>query len=128
MVVRIARPAVQPINPGILSCEVWPTHVGLCETNAPAAKGNWFLREPARHIDYKRGSISWETDKVTGQITGHARVYVPKGIYTHIVFATAEVGHIMDVKQREHPIDMPNTGWVDVVNIRKSTVLPRGAK
>jgi hypothetical protein len=128
MVVRIARPDSQPINPGILSCEVWPTYVGLCETNAPPSQGNWYLREPARHIDYKRGQIRWDTDKVSGEITGHARVYVPKGVYTHIVFAMAEEGHIMDVKQREHPIDMPSAGWVDVTPIRKSTVLPRGAK
>jgi hypothetical protein len=113
-------------NPGILSCEVWPTYVGLCVESAPPIRGQWFLKEPMRHIDYRRGQIFWETNKVTLEITGHARVFVPKGIYTHLLFATAAQGHIVDCKQREHPIDMPTAGWVDVDPIRKSTVLPRG--
>lgn len=123
----IAAPLSQS-NPGVLSCEVWPTYVGLCEETAPPIRGQWFLREPVFSINYQRGQIVWETDTVTRKIIGHARVYVPPGEYTHILFATAEQGHIVDCKRREHPIRMDDNGWIDIDPIRKSTVLARGVK
>lgn len=128
MVVRIAQPKPLLGNLGVLSCEVWPTYVGLCEETAPPMRGQWFLREPANHIDYKRGQITWVTKKVNGrnEITGSARVYIPKGEYTHILFATAADGHIIDCKRMEHPRHTDGASWVDVEPIRKSTVLPRG--
>jgi hypothetical protein len=64
-----------------------------------------------------RGNIVW-FDLVKG--LGRARVYVPKGIYTHSVFCSAPRDAVMGVNQLAHPLVLDRAGFVDVDPIQNA--------
>ena len=110
----------QPANHGRLSVDVWPTYVGLAEATSETV-----IREPIGDVDYDRGSIFWDTHP-DGSITGHGRVWAPKGTYTHILFGHAPVESICGVRKLEHPIIFDRAGFVDIDPIQNQDYLPRG--
>jgi hypothetical protein len=107
-------------NHGALSVEVWPVYVGLAESTSET-----IIREPIFDLAYDRGQITWQTHP-DGSIIGRGRVYAPKGVYTHIVFAVAPVEGVIGTTPREHPIVFDRPGWVDIDPIHNQTYLPRG--
>jgi hypothetical protein len=112
--------APPPVNHGELTVQVWPAYLGLAES----ADGVQFT-ENVGNPDYDRGQIVWETRK-DKSIYGHARVYAPKGVYTHFVFCGGPTENVWDVKQLEHPIVFDRPGYVDVDPIQNQDYLPRG--
>lgn len=104
---------------GVLSCVVWPTFIGLAESTDGA-----LLREVTGDQDYERGQITWRT-RTDGLIVGWARIYAPKGVYTHFVFCTGPSENVLGVEQMEHPIVFDRPGFVDVDPISNQDVLPR---
>lgn len=102
---RLAPP--EPlVNHGKLSVIVWPIYLGLAE-----AQGEQMIREPTEHLDYERGRIDW-FDTVNG--IGRARVWIPKGIYTHIIFCMGPREHVCGVSQMDHPRVFDRAGFIDV--------------
>lgn len=121
------------MSEGRLTIAVWPVYVGLVET--PSSDGdypahelldNGSLHEPIDHMDYVRGQITWVTHP-NGEVLGHARVHVPRGVYTHILFAHAPTEGFAGVSKMEHPIVFDSSGWVDINPIRNQDRLPRAA-
>lgn len=108
-----------PANHGHLSVEIWPTYMGLGES-ADGVR----LVEPCGHPDYSRGQITWET-RPDGLIVGHARVVLPKGIYTHLMFCHGPVDLVIGVEAFEHPVVFDRPGFFDVSPIHNQQVLPR---
>lgn len=94
------------VNHGRLSVAVWPVYLGLAE-----AQGEKMIREPTEHRDYERGQIDW-FDLING--IGRARVWVPKGIYTHVIFCMGPRENVVGVNQMEHPKVFDRAGCIDV--------------
>lgn len=99
----------------VLGVEVWPLYVGVTDGAA----------EPTG-IDYQRGQILWNTHP-DGQVLGAARVYVPKGTWTHYVFYSGPqpAATVMGIVVMEHPIVFDRAGIVDVDPIRNRDIMPR---
>lgn len=106
---------------GELSATVWPSFVGLAESTTENV-----LRESIGDADYDRGQIDW-VRKDTGEITGHGRVHIPKGVYTYVIFATGPVEAVVGVRKLEHPIVVDRPGFADISPIRNKELLPRGS-
>ena len=116
------QPTVRPsqgIEPGHelqgrFSAIMWPLHLGVSQGDV----------EPFGLDGYERGPIDWEWRD--GQILGKARVWVPKGTWTHHVFCTSPLREsVMDYRQMEHPLVFDRPGFVDVDPITFLQVLPR---
>lgn len=106
---------------GQVTLDVWPPYVGLGESSDGVG-----LVEQSGHTDYQRGVILWETRK-DGSIVGHGRVWVPKGIYTHIVFSAGPIyEQWMGVRKLEQPIVFDRAGFVDIGPIHNRELVPRG--
>lgn len=101
-----------PPNHGRLAIAVWPVYLGLAEATSES-----ILREPTEHLDYERGRIDW-FDTANG--LGRARVYLPKGQYTHFVFCTGPRENVIGVEQMAHPLLFDRSGYVDVDPIRNT--------
>jgi hypothetical protein len=107
---RLSPP--EPVsNHGRLSVTVWPVYLGLAK-----AQSAQMIREPTEHRDYERGQIDW-FDLVKG--VGRARVWIPKGIYTHIIFCMGPRENVIGVNQMEHPQIFDRSGAVDVDPINR---------
>jgi hypothetical protein len=114
---------VQTCNFGRLGVVIWPTYMGAA--TADPGEGPVPLHEPFDDIDYSRGQIVWYTQP-DGDILGSARVYVPKGVYTHFVFCHGPVRELMIGKrQLEQPIIFDRAGVIDIEPIQNKDYLPR---
>ena len=99
---------------GRFSAIMWPLHLGVSQGDV----------EPYGLDRYERGPIEWEWRD--GKILGKARVWVPKGTWTHHVFCTSTTREsVMDYRQMEHPLVFDRPGFVDVDPITFLQVLPR---
>ena len=105
------EPVPLSANWGILSVHVYPTYMGLGYSTDGVT-----LVEQAGHADYQRGMIRWDTDP-EGVITGHARVLLPKGVYTHLMFCHGPSEMVIGVEQFDHPVVFDGPGFFDVVPI-----------
>lgn len=108
-----------PQNQGILSIDVWPTYCGLGESTDGVT-----LIEQHGHPDYERGQIWWETHD-DGTVLGRARVMLPKGVYTHLMFCNGPSEMLVAVEQLEHPVVFDRPGFFDVDPICNRDYLPR---
>lgn len=108
-----------PPNHGELVVNVWPTYVGVGESTDGVT-----LAERVGHPDYQRGQIWWDT-MPDGEIVGHARVQLPKGVFTHLLFCHAPTESVIGVQQLEHPVVFDRPGFFDVDPIRNQDYLPR---
>jgi hypothetical protein len=113
------QPVPPPANHGRLMVDVWPTYIGMGESTDGVT-----LSERAGDPDYQRGQISWEAHP-DGTITGRARVQLPKGIYTHLMFCHGPVEHLIGVEQFEHPVVFDRPGFFDVDPIVNKDYMPR---
>lgn len=88
---------------GTMSATVWPTHLGI-GTPEPAG-------------DYQRAQIHWEL--VADQPVGHARIWLPAGDYTDLVYAHAPAGvlSVSHTAPLPHPLHWPKSDWIDITNI-----------
>ena len=110
---------------GQLSVIVWPVYLGAAL--GEPGNGTVALGEPYGEPNYQRGQITW-TDHGDGVILGSARIYLPKGIWTHLVFCSGwHRDAVMDggYTQMEHPIVFDRPGILNVDPIRNQDVLPR---
>ena len=108
-------------NFGVLNVSVWPTYLGLSSDDpGPGPKP---LHEPLGESGYERGQIEWRTE--VDQILGRARVYVPKGVYTHLVFCHGPIDMQVGSNKLEQPIVFDTPGWIDVDPIQNQDYLPR---
>ena len=110
---------VVPANQGILRVDVWPTMMGMAESSDGVT-----LTEPMGHADYLRGQIFWET-LPDDTIVGHARLCLPKGVHTHLLFCHGPVESIIGIEQLEHPLIFDRAGFFDITPIRSKDYLPR---
>lgn len=97
-----------------LHLQAWPTYVGVTDgTHEPAG-------------DYRRGAIQWSAQP-DGQILGCARIWAPKGTWTHYVFYSGpqDDATVMGIATMEHPIIFDRAGVIDVDPIHNHDVLPR---
>jgi len=109
-------------NYGVLQVSVWPTYLGL-STGDPGP-GPSPVNEPFGEPGYERGQIFWRTE--ADQVVGNARVYVPKGVYTHLVFCYGPIQDMQAGSNRlEQPIIFDAPGWIDVDPIQNQDYLPR---
>ena len=97
----------------ILSAEVWPTHVGFA--NGDPGRGKQASGEPVFSIDYERGQIQW-TAMPGGEIVGRARVLVPPGEYTHMLYLHGPGSLPMMCGSRQLPqlVVFHESGFIDV--------------
>lgn len=107
-------------NHGRLMVDVWPSYIGIGEST----DGGATLLEQADHPDYERGQITWTTHP-DGTITGKARVALPKGIYTHLMFCHGPTERLIAVEQFEHPVVFDRPGFFDVDPIVNKDYVPR---
>lgn len=110
---------VAPENQGFLTVDVWPTYVGVGELT-----GDSTITEHNGHPDYERGQIWWDT-MPNGDIIGHARIRLPKGAWTHLLFCHGPVGLIIGAEQFEHPVVFDRAGFFDVDPIVNKNYMPR---
>lgn len=125
----LAPPAPLGSGLGILGATVWPTYIGLsCGEPGPGtATGGTGIPSHESHgdLDYKRGMITWVTE-ASGLVWGQARVYVPKGVYTHVLFCHGPGPNLyLSAKQWESPVVFNKSGWIDINPIHNADVLPR---
>lgn len=113
------QPQVIPANEGILRVDVWPVYVGMGESTDGIT-----LLEYAGHPDYQRGMITWEPDP-GGDLIGRARILLPAGLYTHILFCHGPVEMVIGVEQLEHPLVFKTAGIFDLNPIHNRSYLPR---
>jgi hypothetical protein len=109
---------VAPANHGILHVDVWPTYIGIGEADGTV------ITEHNGHPDYERGQIHWETQP-DGDIVGHARVQLPKGVWTHLLFCHGPTELIISNEKFDHPIVFDRAGFVDIGPIHNKDYLPR---
>jgi hypothetical protein len=105
-------------NPGVLTVDVWPTYMGLGYSTDGVQ-----LVEQIGTPGYERGPITWETKD--GEILGRARVVLPKGTYTHLLFCHGPCDRLAGVEQLEHPVVFDRAGFFDVDPIHNRDYVPR---
>lgn len=111
-------------NVGTLKVIVWPTYMGVAQGHPGELEGMAPAHEPFDDINYDRGQIFW-TQNPDG-VTGVATVYIPKGIYTHLVFCSGpHQPALMASKQLEQPIVFDRPGSVEINPIKNTDYLPR---
>lgn len=108
-----------PANQGLLTLDVWPVYMGLAEST----DGVTFI-EQLSHADYQRGQIFWEA-RPNGVVVGRARVCLPKGVHTHLLFCIGPTEGIIGTERLEHPVIFDRPGFFDVDPIHHSNYLPR---
>lgn len=112
-------------NFGELQFTVWPPYAGLSTSDpgvGPTAPG-----EPFEDLNYTRAMIQWRTEP-DGDILGSARIYIPAGIFTHIVFFSGpgrEHPLMAPAKKLDHPIVFDRPGVVELNPIKNTDYLPR---
>ncbi len=109
---------------GVLGAVVWPPYIGLSEGDpgaGPTAPG-----EPFEDLNYTRGMIRWRPE--AGGIMGGAKIFVPKGIYTHLVFFSGphRVHPLMGTNKFEQPLVFDRPGVVEIDPIQNQDYLSRG--
>jgi hypothetical protein len=110
-------------NDGRLTIDVWPPYVGLT-TQDPGPPGTLALGEPD-DINYARGMIQWRTEGV--HVLGSAHIYIPKGVFTHIVFFCGphRIHALMGSNQLEQPVVFDQPGVLELNPIHNQDYLPR---
>ncbi len=109
---------------GLLSGIVWPVYMGVA-TGDPGPVWAAPLVEPFGDINYNRGQINWVPQK-NGDVLGTAEVFVPKGVYTYLVFCAGPLQHgIIGCRPLEQPLIFDRPGIVDISPIRNRDYLPR---
>ena len=113
------------MNFGELSAIVWPPYMGLA-TGYPGPPGAVAENEPHDDINYARGQIMWRSEP-DGTIVGGVKIFVPKGIYTHVVFFSGphHVHPLMGANQFEQPLVFDRPGIVEIDPVQNLDVLPR---
>lgn len=108
---------------GQLIVDVWPPYVGMT-TQDPGPPGTLALGEPD-DANYARGMIKWRTEH--GNTIGAAHIYIPKGIYTHIVFFSGPHRNhsLMGANQLEQPVVFDAPGMIELNPIHNQEYLPR---
>jgi hypothetical protein len=108
-----------------LGATVWPPYIGL-SVGDPGPAGTVAAHEPYDDAIYARGMIHWRTEN--GGVVGGAKIFAPKGIYTHIVFFSGphHVHPLMGAVPLEHPLVFDLPGVVEIDPIRNDEYLPRG--
>lgn len=97
---------------GTLSFVVWPVYVGVC--NAELGTPPLFVDEPINDEVYERGQITWAYENE--KIVGRARVIVPMGFYTHLLyFQHPTKPELTGITKMLHPIRM--TEIVNVIDV-----------
>jgi hypothetical protein len=109
-------------GPGKLTFTVWPVYMGAA-TDEPGDE--WIpIYEPYDDLHYSRGLIDWEWQP-DGNILGRARIFVPKGAYTHLLFCLGPHAHGAIGNQKlEQPMLYAGPGVLDVWPISNRTYLP----
>jgi hypothetical protein len=111
---------------GLLSVHVWPVYVGCSaghpgDPNASPVAAN----EPFGDINYSRGQITWRQTDGGGPI-GSASVFLPAGVYTHIVwFRGPHQEAFQDFTQMGQPLVFDRPGIFDIPHIGNEEQLPR---
>ena len=100
----------------IFSAEIWPTHIGV--TSEHPGPGPQPMTEPVFHLDYIRGQIEWVAVSETGPV-GRAKIHVPPGLYTHMVYlhGPGSLPKMVGLRQLSHPVLFETSGVIDIENI-----------
>jgi hypothetical protein len=111
-------------NQGVLGAIVWPPYLGVANC-FPGLPGTVAEGEPFDDINYERAMIAWRTEN--GNVLGAAQIYVPKGIWTHLVFFSGphHAHPLMGANQLEQPIIFDRPGIVEINPIVNQNYLPR---
>lgn len=97
------------IHEGILSGLIWPTFAGSENLNG---------EEPLDDFLYSRGQINWYIDAETQTIMGRTNILVPKGYFTHIVYAHHPQSRLICGRQvLSHPFDFKVDGVIGLDRI-----------
>jgi hypothetical protein len=108
---------------GRLSVDVWPVYVGL--GTAHPGDGPVADNEPYDDFDYQRGQITW-VPQPDGEVVGHATVYAPKGVYTHILFFRGPHPEALQgFDPMEQAMVFDRSMAVEINPIQNQTQLPR---
>jgi hypothetical protein len=98
---------------GELLIDVWPTYAGLSAGHPgfpPTA-----AHEPFFDLNYQRGQILWTPVKHSSEVTGVARVFLPAGTYTHLLFFRGPgLYHFVDHQQLDFALVWDKPGLVDL--------------
>lgn len=111
---------------GVLGVVVWPPYIGLavCPVGDPGP-GPVAVGEPFGDVNYARGMIRWRTE-VGGDVVGGADVWLPAGVFTHVVFFSGPHREaLMGFKKVEHPVVFDRPGMTRVDPIQNQDFLPR---
>ncbi len=110
---------------GYITATVWPPYIGLSDGD-PGPPGGIAEGEPFEDINYQRGQIFWRTED--GHTLGSAQVYVPKGVYTHIVFFSGphRIHPLMGANRLEQPAVFEAPIIIEIDPIHNDEYLPRG--
>lgn len=96
----------------VLQATVWPVYIGV--SNGHPGGEKLPAGEPFDNPDYARGQIRWTTHE-DGSITGRARIYLPKGIWTHFVFCSGcHQPSMMGQVKMDQPVVFDRPGFMDV--------------
>lgn len=110
---------------GRLQIDVWPPYIGLAD-RFPGNPGEVAQGEPHDNINYARGMIKWRTED-DGQILGSAQIYVPTGVWTHVVFFSGphHIHPLMGSNQFDQPVVYSEPGVLEMNPIQHQQYLPR---
>lgn len=113
------------MNVGTLNVAVWPPYVGVSD-RFPGNPGEIAQGEPHEDINYARGMVKWRTEP-DGQVVGSVQVYVPKGIWTHIVFFSGphHIHPLMGSNPFDQPVVFDQAGIIELNPIHNQEYLPR---
>lgn len=112
------QPAPPSENEGVLTIDVWPVYMGVGEST-----DDFTLIEQFGHPDYQRGQIRWDTQP-DGEIVGFARVLLPAGMYTHLMFCNGPSEMLVAIEKLEHPLMFDRPGFYDV-HVQNKMQIPR---
>ena len=100
---------------GVLSAVIWPNYVGACTDRG---------EEPISHPDYGRGMIRWDV-MPNGELVGRAKVLVPPGMWTHILYCPHPSSPQVTAAQKlAHPCVLTSAGEIALDCITESDIRP----
>jgi hypothetical protein len=103
------------LNVGVLSAVVWPTWAGSVNEHG---------EEPISDPDYQRSQISWGLNE-QGRIVGYAKIHVPRGIWTHIIYHHHPTrGGYITAQKLAHPLQLSSDGEIELIDITDEDVKP----
>jgi hypothetical protein len=99
---------------GTLSAIVWPAYAGATRDNGD---------EPLFSPYYRRGQITWEY--VDGKVEGHAKILVPRGRWSWIVYCHSQSspGHIT-AQRLLVPFEFVIANGIEVLRITEEDIKP----